>query len=324
MRILLASFLVVAAQFTFGQSVPSPRNSAMMVFHNSLKEVIVYGGSSHSRSSTIMRDSILWSWNGTRWKQLAKAPSLRTDATLVYDSKSDRLLLHGGAFDYSRYKGIQYEDTWSYNGKSWRLENDNFSGGHIFHSAGIFYEPENALMLFGGYYAAEETISADLRILHASGWGKFKVLGKTPPARNLHAFLYDPQSKSAIVLGGDPMQPETLKDMWSFKDGSWTCLTNDLPFDFANTHGAVVVSNGDVIAFNGNHHTGKNDTWLWHRELNKWEKLTTANPSPRNHASLCFDPIRKCVVMFGGEIGIESVNEVWELSMESLTWKQIK
>jgi hypothetical protein len=112
--------------------------------------------------------------------------------------------------------------------------------------------------------------------------------------------------------------------MWRFKDRTWTRINSVLPFELANTHGVVVITNGDLIAFAGSYHTNKNETWLWHNEKNQWTKIKSASPSPRNNASLCFDPVRNCVVLFGGEIGIECVNELWEFSIPSLTWRQVK
>ena len=324
MRTLTAALLLITILHGHTQTMPQPRNSAMMAYHSGLKEVLVYGGSSHSRSSTTLRDSVLWSWNGLRWKKVSVAPSLRTDAALAYDPKTKQVLLHGGSFDYSRDKGFQYTDTWAFNGSTWARLNSDFPDGHFHHSAAAFNPSENAMILFGGYNAVRESLSSDTWILTKSGWKKMDVSGNIPPARNLHSFFYDEHSQSAYILGGDYLQPQTLRDLWRLKDRKWSRVTDSVPFEFANPQGAVAVANGDLIAFASNYHTGQSETWLWSQAKNQWTRIDTTNPSPRNHASLCYDPVRKCVVLFGGEIGIESLNEVWELSMATLKWKQIK
>lgn len=323
MRIVVV-ILFLTSISAHAQQTPEPRNSAMMIYHSGLKEIILYGGSTHSRSSTTMRDSVLWSWNGSRWKKISVAPSLRADAVLTFDSKSRRVLLHGGSFDYSRDKGREYTDTWAFDGSAWMQLSPDCPTAHLHHSAGAYTVSENALVIFGGYSAAKESLSSETWKLTNSGWEKISVTANVPPARNLHSFFYDAYSQSGYLLGGSQMQSDTLHDLWRLKDGKWSRENESVPFEFANPQGAVAVDNGDIIAFASNYHSKQSETWRWSQAKKQWTKLDTANPSPRNHASLCYDPKRKCVVLFGGEIGIESVSEIWELSITNLTWKQIK
>ena len=145
-----------------------------------------------------------------------------------------------------------------------------------------------------------------------------------PKPRNLQAVVYNESLESVQVLGGDGMG-SPVNDMWQYTNKSWELVSDSIPFTLDNPMGAVSLGeSGDIFCFVGSSHQNVAETWRWISNEKRWEKFGGHNPSPRNSASLAFDPHRNCVVLFGGEIGIESVDEVWEFSITSMTWKQLQ
>jgi hypothetical protein len=58
-----------------------------------------------------------------------------------------------------------------------------------------------------------------------------------------------------------------------------------------------------------------------------WRRLTPAGtpPYPRVNASLTYDPIGDRLLLFGGRIGLEPVNELWELRFTpNLEWRRVE
>jgi len=199
MKIFLFIILIAQGIILYGQ--PQKRNSASILYHPELKEVLVYGGSTHSRSSTRMQDSILWTWNGMRWKALTTAPSIRADAILVYNTTTQKLILTGGGFNYTREKRVRYNDTWEFDGKSWKQTSQRSLSNPLFHTAGSFYPETGSLILFGGFDAATEKLS-DLTWLYKDAIWTQCHPEKLPPARNLHSMFTDPKTKGVVIAGG--------------------------------------------------------------------------------------------------------------------------
>jgi hypothetical protein len=323
MKSIIIGYLVLHASLCMAQEKPSKRNSAAILYHPGLKEMLIYGGSTHTRSSTPMRDSCIWQWNGTRWKKYTTAPSLRSDVVFTYDPFQETIILYGGSFNYSREKKARYNDTWEYQTGKWTQTSASSLPSNLFHTAGAFSQVEKSLILFGGYSPKNEKLLDETWSYKNSNW-EFKPLTLQPSARNLFSMFYDNVIQGVVLVGGDNMSQEGIRDMWVFKNNSWSKLSNDLPFKFTSRYAAVALGKtGNYLIFVSSSHDNISETWLWKGESKTWEKLIIKNPSPRNAASLGFDEARQCAVLFGGEIGIESTDEVWEFSLKEKTWSKV-
>jgi hypothetical protein len=87
-----------------------------------------------------------------------------------------------------------------------------------------------------------------------------------------------------------------------------------------------------MIIFGGSAGLGSrlNDVWALNltRGSETWQQLSPSGtpPSPRHFCYYIYDPARLSLVVFGGEdsAGAGDLNDVWELSLGSLVWHQIK
>jgi hypothetical protein len=324
MKIILSFILALTTMYGWCQDVPTPRNSASIVYNPDLKQIMMYGGSTHSRSSVMFRDSMVWLWNGKQWKKHTTAPSLRTDVVLAYDNNTNKLLLYGGGFYYSREKRTAYNDTWEFDGSVWQKKSNQSLPEKIHHTAAVFDPVRKAIVLFGGFSTGENKVLNETWLYGQGDWKKLPT--KTfPPARNLHAMFYDPKNNGVVIIGGDQLSPDGLRDMWILKNDAWMLMSDKIPFTLVNTFGATAIAEtGDYFCFASSYHENKSETWIWKSKSKKWEQIETTQPSPRNSASIAYDGSRNCIVLFGGEVGIESVNEIWEFSFKQNQWQQVK
>ena len=320
---LILVVMILPGKFIYLFGQPQERNSASILYHPEFKEVMVYGGSAHSRSSIKMRDSIVWMWNGLRWKPYTTAPSIRSGAVLTYQAATRKLVLIGGSFSYSREKSIRYTDTWEFDGTNWRQVSDATLPNHLFHTAGSYHPEERTVLLFGGFDPNAEQLSNRTWIYDNTIW-TVKSTQKNPAPRNLHCMFMDSQNNGVIVVGGDNMTPDGLRDMWIYRHGEWELIANNLPFKLIGQYcGTAIGMSGDYFFLRSSFHENISEAWLWKGSSKQWKKLTATPPGPRNDPAIVYDEFRNRIVVFGGEIGIESTNEVWEFDLSSQRWAKV-
>lgn len=94
-------------------SSPPSLASAAMSYDAVRREIVLFGGSTHSGPA-----NGTWTWNGTNWslKTPALAPPGRAGHSMVFDPVRGKTLLFGG----DNEKTGQYADTWLWDGTNWQ------------------------------------------------------------------------------------------------------------------------------------------------------------------------------------------------------------
>lgn len=103
----------------------APRAYHSMAFDPVSREVVLHGGSD---GGLVFDD--LWSWNGVRWKRLDAqgGPGPRRLHAMVGDPSRRIVLLYGGAGPRRDGQVTAFDDTWVWNGVTWRAAGpSNFS-----------------------------------------------------------------------------------------------------------------------------------------------------------------------------------------------------
>ncbi|MBL8730545.1 MAG: hypothetical protein JNM25_19155 [Planctomycetes bacterium] len=142
-------------------------------------------------------------------------------------------------------------------------------------------------------------------------------------------------SNDAIYVFGGSLANNTAttaNDLWKFDAvaGTFTQLIADgvagSPAHRARASIAWNPATNRLVVFGGNTRGGPtgvgvptllNDTWEYDPGTNAWTNVTpgAGNPSPRQHASMCFDPITGGMLLFGGQVNDASPhvinNETW-------------
>lgn len=176
--------------FAGGQAAPSPRNNAGVAYDATRNVVLVYGGSAHTRSAIPMRDSAVWEWNGSTWKQLTTAPSLRADGGFVCDPKSGALFIAGGSFSYSASKSMNYDDTWRFDGNKWTYITSTIFFKDLFHGAYAYNSEKKSVMLFSGFNVAQNAVLEETWALNKNAWVQQRTQAHRKPSRQIEGFLY--------------------------------------------------------------------------------------------------------------------------------------
>lgn len=107
---------------------PSPRRGHGLAFDRQRGVTVLFGGASLPGGSTLLGDT--WEWNGGWWREHfgVPGPAARQHASMAFDTRRLRTILHGGA---SASGGLN--DTWEWNGTGWTPITTNPAplGGHM-------------------------------------------------------------------------------------------------------------------------------------------------------------------------------------------------
>jgi hypothetical protein len=124
----------------------------------------------------------------------------------------------------------------------------------------------------------------------------------------------------------------TANDLWKFDAlaGTFTQLIADGAAGSPSHRGRASIAwnqlTNKLVVFGGNTRGGStgagtptllNDTWEYDPVTNTWTDVTpvSGNPSPRQHAAMCYEPVTGGMLMFGGQTNDASPhvinNETW-------------
>ncbi len=134
------------------------------------------------------------------------------------------------------------------------------------------------IIVLGGWDGAQ--VRTDVWTASLDGtpaWGRLDPVGPAPPALLDGTAVYDPVGDRVLLFGGR------------------TVSTTTTPVTYSNE--------------------------LWELSLRdhpEWTRLQPAGtpPAPRSEHSAIYDPVRRCMVVYGGLDAVEVFTEVWTLSLE--------
>ncbi|MBL8793357.1 MAG: hypothetical protein JNM56_05610 [Planctomycetia bacterium] len=127
---------------------------------------------------------------------------------------------------------------------------------------------------------------------------------------NGHTFSYDPVKRAwkDLAAKGDPQNSTKLKTQLF-----WGSICYD-------------AGNKQVVLFGGgNADTERGDpgTWIYTSATNTWRELKLdRQPPPRANSQLAYDPVRKKVVLFGGDQLDQTIADTW--TFDGQQWTQQK
>ena len=323
-----------AHQFVLGG--PPVRYSQSMFYDSSTNSMFLFGGQ-HANTNLNFND--YWKTSGLiggpnlSWSLITPsgtAPAARWGHTGLYDSSSNRMMVFGGGLGFPAPCANDY----------WILQNANAAttpswlsvatGGtppsartrHV----SVYDAATNSLIIFGGY-DCQSSYFNDVWVLNnandVSGtpaWTQLAPSGTAPSARQSSSAVYDPNTNSLIVFGGDAGSTP-FSDMWvlSHANGSggtpsWTQLTasnkgaaarsgHTATYDAANNLMTIYGGWGgrgllsDVWVLSGANGQGGSPSWT---------QLSAGQP--RRFQSAIYDPASNEMVIFGGTTKVAPQN----------------
>jgi hypothetical protein len=261
------------------------------------------------------------------WKY-GDGPEAREHGAVIVDEEANRAILIGGS-GYNPYLS-PLADVWqlSLTTDQWhqlKPKPPNPSGG----SRRVAHIPGRKLAyLFGGYGTWQWSNRELLRVDFSKEIPTFEPVPQDnpPPARCLHAFVYDPKRDQFLLFGGVTIGPffQTIhNDVWTMKlvegRAKWTKL--DLKGPPSPRYGFFYgydQEEGLLIVFSGAQGIDPldpaDDTWLLsiRDDSAAWQKWKGGSPRGRRNGCFVYDPAQKRLYILGGTAdGRSAEPELW-------------
>jgi len=313
----------VWSQITPGGSPPSARYHHTAIYDPVRDRMVMFAGQDVSYFNDLWSLSLSGSPAWSRISPGGAPPSARAGHTASYDPVRNRMVVFGGG------------DAGGYLNDVWALTLSGSPGwiqltpggtppsARTYHSA--IYDPvRDRIVVFGG----TGTLSAylnDVWALSLSGspvWSQVTPGGTPPSARYHHTAIYDPVRDRMVVFGGQDVS--YFNDLWSLSlSGSpaWSQISpGGTPPQARSGHTAIYDPVRDrMVVFGGTQSPPSfNDVWaLTLSGSAAWSQITPVGtpPSARYDHSAIYDPVRDCMVVFGGQNAGGYLNEVWAISL---------
>lgn len=296
---------------------PAEREGHAMVFDNTSKQTLLFGGLSNEYISEIVFYDDTWTWNGTMWNRMAvSGPSGRAYHTMARDSARGKIVLFGGLDE--NFESLT--DTWEWNGMSWTQAatvgpspGDNYT---------MAYDGERGqIVLFGGQ--GESGFLNETWGWKGTNWTLLATTG--PPARWGSAMVSDSTRGRIVLFGGYDNNGSLLSDTWEWNGTNWTQVATIGPDARINHAMAFDPMRRRVVLFGGYGGPDSvplyfNDTWEWNGS--NWSRVNTQSAPSRTYHSMTCDTVRQRIVLFGGWENSNdytgSLGDTWEYYIESL------
>jgi len=237
--------------------------------------VVLFGG--------VGNESKTWLWSGStqRWAlaRPAVAPPGRSGAALAYDPTSHDLLLFGGVLA----NGQPANDTWTWNGCTWRREPQNGPAPPGGQTVGMVWDDAlNRLVLLTYDRAAGPGAPGATQTWtwNGSGWSLSAPADRSPAAQAL-VVAGDPVTgwPIAVSLNGTQAEPDAPSSTWTWDGTTWRTVTTDhSPQAGAPSAMAIDPTTNQLVLTGPSRQPGSsaNQTWTWDGQ--DWSLLGPYDP----------------------------------------------
>lgn len=296
-----------------GRVQPGPRARHAMTLASRGTGVVMFGGVDAGGA----RQNDTWLWNGSSWTPAAPAqpPPARADHAIAHDDAHDRVVLFGGSDAMDRPLG----DTWEWDGAGWLPRTAAVSPPARSGHAMVHDAARHQTVLIGG--AAEDGLLADQWAWDGTRWTDITPAG-LPPGRRDFAVAYDAARERVVLFGGRGASG-LLGDLWEWDGRQWverTLAARSGPSPRSGHALAYDPTIRAVVLFGGRDANGElDDLWAW--DGASWIALPAmippyppAAPPPRWRAALLYDPVRRDLMLLGGEgAAMTALGDLWFL-----------
>ena len=287
---------------------PPPSAGHALVYHDSLGTVLLLnaGLGKAEDSLRVNEPTRIWAWQNRRWMVIdSGGPPIRNLAGVAYDSRRNRLVLHGG----SSAKGLTYGETWEWGDHQWRQRSASGPGPRD-HTAMAYDPVRGRTVLFGGQVRLD-SFPQDTWEWDGNQWTVAATTG--PPPRVHYGMQFDSATGRVLLFGGYRPGVGDLGDVWSWDGSQWSAGGQAVPrtHHILASHGRL----GAVVAVGGmTGHGSAPIMSVWRNGT--WIDAGGTGPAPRARylAGAAYDPARRVLVLFGGgdPAGMDLFSDTWE------------
>jgi len=238
------------------------RSGIKTAYDSKKKQLYSFGGWLDGNSLSDLR--VL---ENAQWRNVSDLPDMKaSEPGFVYDVARDRLIAFGG----SSARGLVNNQTWEWNGTSWkRFEGRGPQGRQAFVMA--YDSKRKKTILFGGMDGAGNQFN-DLWEFDGKKWDSIPVSGANPGLRISSGYAYDSKRGLLIIFGGISGQ-DIRNDTWSWNGKQWKQLSSTGPSARAMGYMAYDKKRDRIVLFGGrlSWPNDANDTWEW--DGVKWKEV---------------------------------------------------
>lgn len=285
-------------------SVPGPRVGSAMVYDPEDHGVLMFGGSTVAPTADGHNPSVTlgdtWLWSGHSWRPLnVDGPPARSGAMVAYDSVRHVVVLFGGAGPGGIGQGQYFQDTWTWDGSQWHLQNPAHQPNPRMRAAMAFDERHGVTVMFGGegetttYDATWTWDGIDWTLLNPA---------TSPGARHFTSMTYD-GARGVMVLFGGSLPGSRLNDTWTWDGNNWTRQSTPAPRASGFSQLVYDEAAKQVVAYVYyalDNHPVAEYTMTW--DGKGWaDRTTKTDPSPRADTALAYDDAAGETVLYGGD-----------------------
>lgn len=173
-----------------------------------------------------------WELEGRVWRNVtppAGNPPERMQHELVYDSRSQRILMFGGGPVETLGYIPTFQDLWAWDGAAWTelVPSTPDRPGPRYAHAMAYDRARGELLVFGGddgLPGSSAQIRGDMWAWDGTRWRE-RVFTNGPEARAGHVLAYDEARQRVVLFGGESRQARLLDDTWAWDGASWSRLS---------------------------------------------------------------------------------------------------
>lgn len=299
------------------------------------RRMLLFGGFVQTEQPTRAASaSGFWAFDGKDWKEVPRTepwPTPRGFGTMAFDAQG-HLVLHGG-FNQIAFKdgnidfdaGISYvNDTWEWDGASWRLLPAIVPGGALGGASGpaMALEPDTKqLVLYVDGYLESPMYALDA----TKNW----VPVQTRPADRTFSLATWSSANNAMLVSGGLLAKDgrpTAVPIRGEERGSstlpWSAFRAQARPGIRQSAASVAFPSGVAVVFGGIPAEGaaaNDDTYVWTGGAWTLARTGATKPAARHSAAMALlGPTR--AVLFGGRSGSTRFDDTWIWNAENESW----
>lgn len=269
------------------------------------------------------------------WGAISPSPGMipgRLGAAVLHDPAPEggRLLVIGG------YDGAYWGDVWelasdgSPSWDRWTMPGQSFPARTT--PVAVRDSRRGRVIVFGGFDGTQYLNDAWSLSLGATRfWTRLQPSGTSPPARTAACAVYDSVGDRVVVFGGTRFGAY-LNDVWALSLSgvpAWQQLSPSGAAPSGRQYAAVAwdAARSRMLVFGGyDGATLLGDAWALDLSGSPAWSLVSAGgggPSPRTASGAVYDSPRDRLLVFGGSSAQGSLNDLWALSLASVSWTKL-
>lgn len=238
------------------RSQNSPRASTLFAscYDRARSCVVIFGGT----GAGVIGET--YEWDGSAWNLRATTgPSPRSSSSMVYDTARNVCVLFGGSGRTAAE--ITLEDTWEWDGSSWRVRTIPGPPARFGHSM-VYDQTRAEVVMFGGSNLTTGSL-CDTWSFDGQEWRQRASSG--PGLRTQCTMAYDPVRNATVLIAGHSVGIGSTSDTWVWDGNAWSLSGIGTLPNRNRTVLAYVPPMGGLMCFSGSS-TGLNDFRLLRSE----------------------------------------------------------